>query len=161
MTEDEAKTKWLKRFMEKVDWRSPDCWLWTAGTASTGYGKFWLDGKMQSAHRVSFMFTHGRNADGLVLHRCGNRRCVRPSHLYEGTHKDNHKDMVNDGNLVVLRGEDSPASKLTESQVALIRASNLSTRKLGRIFDVGSASISRIKRGVDWKHSYCGLAGEQ
>lgn len=159
MTEDEAKTKWLSRFMRKVDWRSDECWFWLAGIASTGYGKFWLDGKMQSAHRVAYMFAHGGQAKRLVLHRCGNRRCVRPTHLYEGSHKDNHRDMVKDGNLVALRGENSPVAKLTEQQVKEIRLSQESTRVIGKRLGVGSATISRIRRGIDWAHSYCGLAG--
>lgn len=147
----------MNRFWSKVD-KSGDCWEWIAGKSSTGYGKFCFNGKMTSAHRIAYLFHYGFLVHNiLILHRCGNRGCVNPEHLYAGTHKDNYRDMVHHGRLAVFRGEDNPSSKLTESQVALIRASNLSTRKIGKIFGVGSATVSRIRRGIDWNHTYCGL----
>lgn len=69
------------------------CWEWIAGTNEKGYGIFlcW------KAHRYS-AHLHGIiptiDSSSLVLHRCDNPRCVRPDHLYAGTHKDNMRDMA-------------------------------------------------------------------
>lgn len=87
------------RFWAKVD-RSGECWLWTASVRRDGYGNFnrgsgdgWV-----SAHRFSYELHHGPiPARLLVLHSCDNRRCVNPSHLSLGTHRDNTRDAITKG----------------------------------------------------------------
>ena len=93
------------RFWAKVDHDGPTpdhvpelgpCWIWTASKDSRrwkGYGFFW-DGKRQrSAHRFSWELAYGAVADGMfVLHRCDNPSCIRPEHLFLGTHQDNMHD---------------------------------------------------------------------
>jgi hypothetical protein len=99
------------RFWEKVDKlaghrvasMASDCWLWTASLTTVGYGKFAIgkDGRraiLQDAHRVAWTLTNGEIPDGQwVLHRCDNRRCVRPDHLFLGTATDNNVDMASKG----------------------------------------------------------------
>jgi hypothetical protein len=82
-----------ERFWSKVATKSTDeCWLWTACLDDKGYGMFKLNGRMQKAHRVSWIFEHGDTGGLGVLHRCDNPICVNPSHLFLGTHSDNMKD---------------------------------------------------------------------
>jgi len=73
------------RFWKKVD-RTGECWVWIATCDPYGYGRFWLDGRMAPAHRVSFAMTCGPIEPGMQLdHICRNRRCVKPAHLRQVT----------------------------------------------------------------------------
>jgi hypothetical protein len=75
------------------------CWLWR-GHASKGYGLFAEDGlkARKRVHRFSWELHFGEIPTGmLVCHKCDVPRCVRPDHLFLGTHKDNHDDMVRKG----------------------------------------------------------------
>jgi HNH endonuclease len=90
--------KQLQAFWAKVDIKGKgDCWEWTAGTQSKGYGSFSVDGKTYNAHRISFMLANGYMPRLLVLHSCDNRRCVNPNHLSEGTQLENVRDMHQKG----------------------------------------------------------------
>lgn len=55
--------------------------------------------KAEYAHRVSWILNNGRNIPKgkLVLHKCDVRSCVRPSHLFIGTHLENNRDTIKKG----------------------------------------------------------------
>jgi hypothetical protein len=90
----------------KVDKRTMDeCWPWI-GTIKGGYGRTEINDRAYYAHRVIFDLANpglisregpGMKADTLVLHRCNNKICCNPAHLYLGTQKDNMQDRLKTG----------------------------------------------------------------
>lgn len=90
----------IKRFETKF-LKYKSCWEYTGGIGTTGRGMFWLNGKTEKAHRVSWMIYKGEIPKGLlVCHKCDNGKCVNPEHLFLGTHKDNTQDMMRKGRNV-------------------------------------------------------------
>jgi hypothetical protein len=84
-----------ERFWEKTRFTPSGCWEWQATIQKNGYGHFMRSKRKPiMAHRMAYELAYGSIPEGLhVLHRCDNRRCVRPDHLWVGTHSDNMRDM--------------------------------------------------------------------
>lgn len=101
------------RFWSKVS-KTKDCWLWLAYKTKKGYGKFYLNGHNHRAHRVAYYLTHGKWPQHQALHTCDNPSCVRPSHIYDGTPKQNTKDMMS-------RNRQNNSTKLSNEDVLTMR----------------------------------------
>lgn len=152
------------RFWGRVD-KSGDCWLWTGGTSSGGYGAAtWPNGQQTTAHRVSWEITYGPIPDGMqVLHRCDNPACVRPDHLFLGTQQDNMDDMIAKGRkpmgCAVLHapqnGESNNNAKLTEDVVRRIKqrlAEGAHQCDVAREFGATKTNVWAIAHGKSWTH---------
>lgn len=146
----------LDRFIEKTkvcDLSNPDsCWVWTACINQSGYGMFWHETKMELAHRVSFSLFKKENTEGLcVLHKCDNRICVNPEHLFLGTNLDNMKDRNQKGRTAC--GERVGNSKLTDIQVREIRSlrNKLSQVELGKRYNISTRHIRDLQQHLSRK----------
>lgn len=150
-----ARKSIQERFWEKVD-RSGECWFWTGCINNSGYGQFSLDGWMQKAHRIAWILTNGPIPSGTghhgtcVCHRCDNPLCVRPEHLFLGTHDDNMRDKKAKHRQGNQRGMANGRRKLSEDQVRDIRADPRTQQSIASDYGLGQSQVSRIKRGEHW-----------
>ena len=173
-----ANMKLLERFWSKID-KSGDCWEWIpARNRFRGrhpkYGQFYDGVKLVKAHRFSKQLELQRpiSSEEHVLHTCDNPRCVRPSHLYIGTAKDNVRDTLSRGRFRaggavgdsngsrthperLKRGEDAFGAQFTATDVREIRnlyKSGIGVCELARHYGVSHGTISYIVHMKTWAH---------
>ena len=164
-------------FWKKVNRNGPlqphmesHCWVWEAGKFQSGYGAFRIYGKNYRTHRVSFFLESGPIASGLnACHRCDNRACVRPDHLFLGTDADNIRDACSKERMPrgenhharlrpdrMARGEAVGCAKLTDESVREIRrryaAGGISQIALAREFGVTKSTAGCVIRRKNWNH---------
>ena len=156
------------RFWSKVDKQGPlppayavtvhpeiagtPCWVWTAGIRDLkeGYGQFSVGGQNFTTHRYVWFLTYGKWPEQQALHKCDNRACVNPLHLFEGTFEDNNRDAAAKGRYQAA-GENNNMAKLTAKQVQKIRELSLQGRdnlSLAKQFGVTRSTTWNI---VHWK----------
>lgn len=156
------------RFWSKVDFDgsvhptlNTACWEWTAALDEKGYGLYWF----------AWIITHGDPGKLEVCHRCDNRKCLRPTHLFLGTHRENMQDAQRKGRLAAgdrsgprlhperfehNRGSGNHWAVLNDDKVREIRrrfaAGGVTKRALGTEFGVSAMMIGDIIRRKYWKH---------
>jgi hypothetical protein len=136
--------------------KGPECWEW-GGHRSEGYGILTIGPNQQGrANRFSYELHNGPIPDGLfVCHRCDNRACVRPDHLFLGTAQDNTTDMLAKGREARNTGhpgESHSMAKLTEREVRAIRKATGPARIVAAKYNVSESTIYMIRGGHIWKH---------
>ena len=143
----ERKRQMARRFWSKVN-KTEGCWEWT-GALRNGYGHFHTTGKSGTAyaHRLSFEMAYGPIDRGLfVCHKCDNRKCVRPDHLFLGTDEENLHDAGRKGRL---------AQKLTADIVRSIlrdREAGATVPQLARRYGVCNATAYNVVARKSWRH---------
>jgi hypothetical protein len=134
--------RFVKRFFSKISHRD-GCWEWIGTIGSRGYG-FITRGRQGEghvlAHRASWQIFYGEIPNGLyVCHKCDNRRCVNPEHLFLGTPKENMMDMKNKG-----RGKKIDRNSIFKDY------GRMSIRALARKHGITHSSVRRIAKEEGW-----------
>ena len=156
MTESPVGESEIISLRNRLDSRTEkqgDCEVWT-GTLRQGYGRIRIKGKNVRVHRLTWIIERGPIPAGLgVLHTCDNRRCRKLNHLFLGDATANNRDRDSKGRGSAGRREGHGHAKLTEAEVAAIRADPAPARVLAFSHDVTIETIRRIRRGDIWGDS--------
>lgn len=147
----------IEKFWQRVDISDFfGCWEWTAGKTDNGYGRISNGEREVRSHRFAFELAYRPIPEGLLcLHKCDNKLCCNPNHLYLGTHKDNNRDRSVRNRDSWPRGMNASAAKLTNEDVWKIRvllAEGLTERKIASKFGVEKTAVHKIKHGKSWGH---------
>lgn len=116
-----------------------------------GYGKFKVDRKTVRAHRFS-LFLSGQQvpAELCVCHSCDVPLCVRPSHLWIGTHLNNIQDRNEKGRTRVAHGASHGMTHLSDAEVLemrRLRRRGYLLRELASKFGLTEGGVSYICSG--------------
>lgn len=74
------------------------CWEWQGYRHLGNYGQMYYRGKQQGVHRTAYLLWVGPIPAGMgVLHKCDNKPCVNPDHLFLGDQRSNGRDLRDKG----------------------------------------------------------------
>lgn len=140
-----------KEIFESNYKKTSGCWIWEGNLNRGGYGKIGTTGL---AHRRAYQYTYGKIPYGKqVCHKCDNRKCVNPDHLFLGSIGDNMKDKTFKDRQA--KGSQIGSSKLTENEVREIRKRRElgeTYESLSQAFDVDWYTIRSIIKRKSWNH---------
>lgn len=151
------------RCVQKAD--GDACWVWTGPKLNSGYGVMRVNHKAMGAHRYSYELNVGPlEPNKVICHKCDNPICVRPDHLFQGTHRDNILDMhakgranlqIGDKNWrrrhpdLVPKGQDHHRALLTNEEAKLARvlySQGVTQATIAEELRVDNTTISNIVR---------------
>ena len=148
----------MMRFWSKVDVRSPEeCWEWQASLNGRGYGRFKIASYVSvTASRFALISHKEDEGGGLhVLHKCDNRKCCNPHHLYFGTQSQNMRDRTERDrcNAPSQVGFKNNSAKLDERQLALVVTrlqEGWTNKAIAEDLPITHSMVSLIRRGKMW-----------
>ena len=158
-----------ENFWSHVD-RGSDtaCWNWQGAVTSSCYGNLSWHGQHVQAHRVAYYLSSGgialltdfrmegkaKRYKRFVLHKCDNRLCCNPNHLFLGSMRTNLLDAYTKGRKTQPKS-DHVNAKLTPEQVLVIRttydAGGVRQADLAKQYGVSQRAISLVVRRETYK----------
>lgn len=151
------------RFRRKINFNGPvpehqpslgRCWLYMSPPLPDGYGQFKVKRKTLRAHRFSYeLYVSPIPAGMVVCHKCDNRMCVNPSHLFVGTVQDNEDDKRSKNRQA--KGEHHGKSRMTVDKVRSLRkrrSEGASYDVLAAEFGIERTTVAQIVKRKTWTH---------
>lgn len=146
----------VDRFWARIS-KTDTCWLHDAPDCR-GYSIVYLAPQtLIPAHRFALLRRRGKlPKDGmLACHKCRNKHCVRPDHLYWGTPKQNNSDMTKDGTRNPIKGTEHFKAKIDQKiAIAMVKSyakGKLSIAAIGKKFGVSHTCVTYVLTGRTWR----------
>ena len=143
----------MDKLLKRIVYLENGCWK-LGNSDEKIYTKIRIRGKTISAHRLFYTHYKGDIPNGLlVCHKCDNKFCVNPEHLFVGTYSDNLRDAFSKGrrvpgnNLLIYRNKNLKEYENLKLQIFLLRNKGISQTKIAKIVNRSQPRISEILNG--------------
>lgn len=150
------------RLVAKIAIADSGCWEWQACRQTNGYGAIQVGGQKVSTHRAMWRALHGPlPTQTYVCHRCDNKRCINPDHLFAGTAADNARDREQKGRGARLTGEKNYAAILSDAEVAAVARRYAEGERAAQLAHEFGVSIATIHNWARRHDIFVGTAGSR
>ncbi|MBU2346596.1 MAG: HNH endonuclease [Gammaproteobacteria bacterium] len=145
-------TNLTEDFWNNIDVKDKDdCWPWKGTVSSNGYAYTGnIKYNTHSVARLAWILINGEVPKGqLICHKCDNKICCNPNHLYCGTYSDNMSDRFkNYPSAYEFRCH----AKFYEGEIWLIRRlkGKFSSTLVSKMFKCSDVTILNIWKSGAW-----------
>jgi hypothetical protein len=143
------------KLLESVSVDAAGCFNWTGNRNPDGYAttRMGVGQITKRASRLAYRVFRREIPEGMcVCHRCDNRACINPAHLYLGTNKQNSEDMAAKNRS--CHGVAVNTAKMTPEKVLDLVARYNGGEKIGSLcdrFGISVPTLYRILNRQSWK----------